>query len=209
MDAEPEQPAPPGEAPRVSARSRAVRDVALTLFAERGYHGTTMNDIARALGIRAPSLYNHLRSKQDLLREVIVETSEQVLADFHAAVAEAESVSDQLRRAVEAYVRRHATHRREALIVNRDLRSVEDPAGSEVRSRLREHEHAVRELIERGRAAGEFEVESPSIASFTILEMSVGVARWFRDDGRLTPDDVARMYGDFALRIVGSRASGA
>ena len=45
----------------------AVREVALRLFAEKGYHGTALSEVASALGIRTPSLYNHIDSKQELL----------------------------------------------------------------------------------------------------------------------------------------------
>ena len=57
-----------------SGRAGDIRDVALTLFAERGYLGTSMRDIASELGLRAPSLYNHLDSKQELLRDIMLRT---------------------------------------------------------------------------------------------------------------------------------------
>jgi AcrR family transcriptional regulator len=59
----------------------AVLDAALTLFAERGYHGTAVSQIAAHLGIRTPSLYNHMRSKQELLETVIGRTVDDVLDD--------------------------------------------------------------------------------------------------------------------------------
>ena len=184
-------------------RSGDVREAALTLFAERGYHGTTMNDIAGALGIRAPSLYNHISSKQEILREIITDTMDQVLADFEAATAGVNDVADRLRCATEVYVLRHAQHRREALIVNRETQSLEPPARSTARAKQDEYARRFRDLIEEGRAAGRFHVKSPRLAMFAILEMAVTVARWFRDEGPLSAREVAEEYGEFALRIVG------
>ena len=184
-------------------RSLDVREAALTLFAERGYHGTTMNDIAGALGMRAPSLYNHVPSKQEILRDIMVETQVQLLEEFERAVAGAEGPARRLEHAIEAFVLHHLTHRREALIGNREISSLDEPARTQVLDGRRRHVRAIRALIDEGRVAGVFTVDDPTVAAFTMLEMSVATARWFRDDGPLSADEVARQYGEFALRIAG------
>ncbi|HYZ55367.1 MAG TPA: TetR/AcrR family transcriptional regulator [Streptosporangiaceae bacterium] len=181
----------------------AVRDVALTLFAERGYHGTALSQIASALGIRTPSLYNHMRAKQDLLRDIVAETTEQVWADYVEAVDGVDDVVERLRRATKVYALRHATHRREALIVNRDLACLEEPARSQVLELRRRHARAIKGLIEEGVEAGRFAEQASTLAAFGILEMCVSIARWFREDGPLSAETVAEKYGDFALRIAG------
>ncbi|GAY08856.1 TetR/AcrR family transcriptional regulator [Pseudonocardia sp. N23] len=186
---------------RATVTSEAVVDAALTLFAERGYHGTALSQIAEALGIRTPSLYNHMRSKHDLLLVIVDRTTAAVLADFREAVEGVEDPVERLRRATRVYAFRHATHRREALVVNRDTGSIEEPHRTELQQRRREHEHAVRALITEGVDAGVFAVESPRLASFAIREMCVSVARWFSDDGPLDAAEVAEQYADFAVTI--------
>src|SRR5947208_11300394 len=98
-----------GTSPR-RPRVHDVREVALTLFAERGYHGTSMSDIAAVLGVRVPTLYSHIRSKQELLADIAVATTEAVLTDFELATDGVADMSERLRRAIEAYALRHATH---------------------------------------------------------------------------------------------------
>jgi AcrR family transcriptional regulator len=188
---------------RAAVTADAVLDAALTLFAERGYHGTAVSQIAASLGIRTPSLYNHMRSKQELLEAIIGRTVDGVLADFRTAVDEVSDPAERLRRAVRVYALRHATHRREALVANRDTASLPEPARTRVRQQERSHERAVRGIIADGVAAGDFRVESPALASFAILEMCLSIARWFRDDGARTAGQVADEYADFALRIAG------
>jgi AcrR family transcriptional regulator len=185
----------------VSAARDRVHDVALTLFAERGYHGTSMSQIAAVLGVRVPTLYSHIRSKQELLADIAVETTEAVLADFQRAVAEAGDPAEQLRLAIAAYALRHATHPRQALVVNRDIFSLEEPTRAAVLAKRQDHERAIRGIIATGVQTGAFHVTSPAIASFAILEMSVSIARWFREDGPLSAEEVARLYRDFALSI--------
>jgi len=193
---------------RAPARDRvteqSVRETALTLFAQRGYHGTALRDIANEVGIRTPSLYNHIESKQELLRGILLVTTEQVWSDFETAVEGVSDVGERLCRAVVTYALRHAIHRREALIVNRDVESLDQPARSEVMALRRRHERAVREIIVEGVGAGVFRVKDPFLASFGILEMCVSVARWFDPAGALSAEQVASEYGEFALRVVGA-----
>lgn len=191
-----------GERPPVN--SEAVLDAALTLFTQRGYHGTALSQIAEALGVRTPSLYNHMKAKQNLLLTIVERTVTGVLDDFRVATAGVEEPATQLYRATLVYAQRHATHRREALVVNHDTASLDEPDRSRIQALRREHEHAIRDIIARGAASGAFSVTSPALASFAIREMCVSIARWFRDDGPLSADEVARQYTDFALRIVGA-----
>jgi len=193
---------------RLALTRAVVLDAALTLFAERGYHGTALSEIAEMLQVRTPSLYNHMDSKHELLRSIVDRTTAGVLADFHEVVDPDDPPVEQLRKASEVYARRHATHRREALVVNRDTGSLEEPARGELQARRREHEHALRALIARGVEEGAFRVESPALASFAIRELCVSVARWFSDEGDLTAEAVADQYSLFALRIVGASGEG-
>jgi AcrR family transcriptional regulator len=190
--------------PRDRVTEQSVREAALTLFAQRGYHGTALRDIANEVGIRTPSLYNHIESKQELLRGILLTTTEQVWSDFETAVEGVSAVGERLRRAVVTYAMRHAIHRREALIVNRDVESLDEPARSEVMALRRRHECAVREIIIEGVGTGVFRVKDPFLASFGILEMCVSVARWFDPAGALSAEQVASEYGEFALRLAGA-----
>jgi Tetracyclin repressor-like, C-terminal domain len=110
---------------------------------------------------------------------------------------------ERLRRTVRVYALRHATHRREALVANRDTASLPEPARTRVRQKERDHERAVPAIICDGVGTDDFHVDSPALASFAILEMCLSIARWFRDDGARTAEQVADEYADFALRIAG------
>jgi AcrR family transcriptional regulator len=193
-------PAAPGD--RAAVTPATVRDAATTLFAEKGYHGTALSEVAARLRIRTPSLYNHMSSKQQLLETIVGRTLDDVLADFEAAVAGVDDPAERLRRATRVYALRHATHRREALVVNRDTTSLPEPGLTTMRERRRDHERAVRAIITDGAERGLFNVGNPGLASFAILEMSVSIARWFREDGPLIAQEVADEYAEFALRIV-------
>jgi AcrR family transcriptional regulator len=189
---------------RIRNRGTDVRDAALTLFAERGYHGTSMKDIAAAVGMRAPSLYNHVGAKQELLVEIVEATLVDLQRRHEAAVGSTSDVAQALRRAVEAHVRYHARHPREVRVGNRDLSALEPANRERLIGLRRRYARSWQALLQRGADEGRFDLPDPRLASYALLEMGIGVATWFRPDGPLSEDVVAYHYGDMALRLAGA-----
>jgi len=181
---------------------RAVLEAALQLFAERGYRVTTMADIGSALGVRGPSLYKHVTSKQDLLVEICESTMEELVARQRVALAPGGSCETRLRRAVEAHVRYHALHRERAFVGNRELDSLAEPARSRVLRQRRAYEQGLRAVIEQGCQEGFFTVPDVRLAAFAILDMGMGVSVWFREEGEHDVESLAFSYADLAVRMV-------
>jgi AcrR family transcriptional regulator len=192
---------PPAIRPPVTRA--AVRESALQLFAERGYQLTTMVDIGAALGIRGPSLYKHVGSKQELLAEIMTETMTTLIARQRAAVDAGGPPGVQLRRAVETHVRYHATHRAQALVGNREIESLAEPTRAEVVELRRTYELGLRAVIERGCAAGAFSTAHPRLVSYAILDMGMGLASWYRADGEYDVDTIAYAYANLAAQLAG------
>lgn len=189
------------EPPRLT-RDQIV-DAALTLFYERGYRRTTIDDIGRAVDVRGPSLYHHVGSKQEILADVMLGVMDSLLADHREAVARTGDVTEQLRLAIEAHVRYHAGHRREAFVGNREIGSLEEPSRSFFLGKRDEYERALRAILDRGAAEGRFDPEHTRLASYAMLDMGIGVATWFRPDGPVPVEELVRRYGELALRIAG------
>ncbi|GAA4984426.1 TetR/AcrR family transcriptional regulator [Yinghuangia aomiensis] len=187
-----------------SPRSDDIRAAALDLFTRRGYEATTMADIGAAVGIRGPSLYKHVASKQDLLAGLITGAMNDLLALHRAAVATTADPVERLRRATEAHVRYHARHRKEAFVGTRELRSLQEPHRSDVLALRAAYESGFRELVNAGVEAGRFRVASARLTSYAILDLGMGVAVWFREDGEIGEDAVVWEYGELALRIAGA-----
>ncbi|MEV8546530.1 TetR/AcrR family transcriptional regulator [Streptomyces sp. NPDC051572] len=180
-----------------------IQAAALELFTTRGYRATTMTDIGAAVGMRGPSLYKHVTSKQHLLAQIMLRTMDDLRSAHRVAVAGTDDPTERLRRATEAHVRYHARHRLEAFVGNREIRSLEEPSLSLVLARRAEYTHGFRVLVDAGVEAGVFQVQSRRLSTYAILDLGMGVAVWYREDGTLTEDQVVWQYGDFALRLVG------
>jgi AcrR family transcriptional regulator len=168
----------------------SVLDAARLLFADRGYHGTSMKDIAEALGVRAPSLYNHVASKQEILYAIMDKAMDRALAAQEEALDGVEDVSEQLRRATESLVLDFLRYPAEVTVCNTGDR----------------YAAQVRRIIEQGCRSGRFRTRTPQIAAYAVLEMGNSAKSWFRAAGRFTDSYVASEYGEFALRLVGAAA---
>src|SRR5881227_2813380 len=110
----------------MSARRAELTRAAARLFAEKGYHGTSVGDLADALGLQKGSLYSHIESKADLLWEVAREGA----AAFHVAldeVADDGPVVERIRAALRAHLRVVAEQLDIATVFIREWRYLEGP----------------------------------------------------------------------------------
>lgn len=93
--------------PRLPAarRRKQLLDVALRVFAERGFHPTSMNDLAEAAGVTKPVLYQHFGSKRELYLELLEEVGTQLRESIGKATSEAATPREQVERGFTAYFR--------------------------------------------------------------------------------------------------------
>jgi AcrR family transcriptional regulator len=196
--------------PRPATVSRAtVLDAACTLFATQGYRGTSMRDIAQVLGVRAPSMYNHVASKQDILYAIMDNAMDRAIAALEEALAGIDDVAEQLRRATESLVLDFLRFPAEVTVCNNEVRSLEPGNRIAIVAKRDQYAARVRAIIERGCRDGRFRTATPQLAAFAVLELGNGAKSWFRPSGRYTDVFVAREYGEFALRVVGCTVASA
>lgn len=188
-----------------SASQTRLLEAAVESFAVRGFHGTTTRDIASAAGMSPAAVYVHHRSKEDLLHLISRRGHERTLRLVQDAIASRDEPADQLRAFVRAFAAHHARHHTTARIVNYELAALTEAHLAEVAAVRRAIEHEVRSLVERGVEAGAFDVPDARMTALALLSLGIDVARWYRDEGSWTPEDVADHYADLALRMVGTR----
>jgi AcrR family transcriptional regulator len=166
-----------------------------------------MADIGAALGIRGPSLYKHVTSKQQLLVEIMVGTMEALLTAQRVATAAGGTADVRLRRMIEAHVRFHARHREQAFVGNREIDRLDEPHRQTVLGLRADYERGLQDVIREGVRGGAFGITDPKLASYALLDMGIGVATWFDANGAHSSEQVALMYADFAIAVVaGSRS---
>jgi AcrR family transcriptional regulator len=185
-----------------SPQRQRIREAAVALFEEQGYSGTRMSDIAARLGMQAPSLYNHVSSKQELLHEVMFTNMELMLEEHRLAVASTPVVVDKLRRAMEAHVRHCARFRAEMRISTHEVPSLEEPARGKLLQLRSDYSHVWVELLDQGVAEGEFRIRHTHLAANALIQMGVGVALWIRPLP-LSESELVYSLGEMALGAAG------
>lgn len=201
-------PAAPLLPPRATADGthRQVQEAALVLFADRGYHGVSVRELAAAARVPTSSVYAHVASKEDLLLELILLGHEEHRDRIRRGVLDADGgPGAQLRAAVRGHVSMHATYPLLATVANNELHALGDSARREVLAVRGEAERMLVDIIDRGQRLGAFDCEDTWLAMAAIGAMGIRVAAWFRPESGYTVDDVCDRYAEFALRIVGWR----
>jgi AcrR family transcriptional regulator len=191
-----------GTARTAPDRHAEILVAALELFATIGYRATTMAQIGDRIGIRGPSLYKHVASKQEMLVEIMVGMMTELLRRQRAALDAGGDVRARLERITAVHVQYHAEHRYEAFVGHREIDSLEEPERSRILELRREYESNFRELVQEGRERDVFHTSSDRWSSYAILDMGIGVSAWFNPAGSVSPDELAATYAEFALRML-------
>lgn len=189
--------------PVPDARTR-LATAAVDAFAARGFHGTTTRDISTTAGMSPAALYVHHRSKEELLFELARVGHLRVLEMVRSSVAPLAEPVEQLGQLVEDFVRDHAQEHTGARVINYELAALSPEHLAEIRTIRHEIDVVVRDVLDRGVAAGAFTTPDARMTALAILSLGIDVARWYRDEGRWTPDEVAAHYRLLALRMVGA-----
>ncbi|MEU1204571.1 TetR/AcrR family transcriptional regulator [Nocardia sp. NPDC005825] len=192
-------------------RSRAdetrarLLDAAIVAFAERGFHGSTTRDITSIAGLSTAAIYVHHRSKEELLYQVSRAGHENTLVRLRDALSSSDDPVEQLVAVMRDFAIDHARGHTGARVVNYELAALSPEHQREIKDVRRVIDTEMRQLIERGVTAGVFDNPNPRMAAVALLSLGIDLARWYRDDGPLSPEEIGDYYVDLALRIVGAR----
>jgi AcrR family transcriptional regulator len=171
----------------MSARRTELTRVAARLFAEKGYHGTSVGDLAEALGVQKGSLYSHIESKADLLWEVASEGA----AAFHAGldtVPEDGPVVDRIRDALRAHLRVVAEQLDVATVFVREWRYLEGERRDAFVAERRRYEERFRALFREGRELGELRTDlDDGTAALLALSAVNWAYTWLRPGSDTNP----------------------
>src|SRR5947208_626335 len=177
---------------RAAPREDRVRAAALRLFNEKGYHATSMRDIASEVGINKGSLYSYIRSKEDLLIPVFEQAMAVLLAQIEQITADGGlRPTQRLERAIHAHVIAVADNLDVLTVYLSEWRQLAAESLTTVRGHREGYAALFLQILEDGVASGEFRSIDTRIVMLGMIGMCNYLFRWYRPDGRLVPDQIA------------------
>jgi AcrR family transcriptional regulator len=182
---------------------QAVLDVAAELFAQRGFKGTNLRDVADVLGMSRPGLYYHFASKEQLLEAIIEEVT--ISGERNMAEAARHAVQDP-KDALRMVVLTNSRWILEHPTLFRMLDRVEVEMPPELLARHSKSKRTIvahlTDIIERGITKGQFRPVTPKVAAFALLGMCNWAAWWFKPNQSSDAHEVSVLLADFAMRML-------
>ncbi|MBB2199597.1 TetR/AcrR family transcriptional regulator [Gluconacetobacter sp. 1c LMG 22058] len=182
-----------------------INEVACRLFAQQGFARTSMRDIASAIGIRAPSLYNHIGSKEEVLNRIILAMFYAQYSDLISALAGAENPVEQVRKGIVAQIQFRIAHANAVVVAARETLELDADIKTEVLG-LRDRQYqAWADVVERGVRAGVFHVPSVRLASITMYDffnyLEINIL-YIQEN--ISDQELCNWYVELALKSLGS-----
>jgi len=185
---------------RYDRRRRELVDAAAHVFAERGYHATSVAGLLEATGLTAGGLYHYVAARDELLAMICDELMDPLLERAREIVATDEPAPEQLRSLLRAWLDHLARHLDHMRVFQQERHVIEtEPRWNEIRAKRLAFERIVDGVLERAERAGAVSIPDRRLALLALLGMVNHTSTWFRPDGRLDPREIADGYCDLLL----------
>jgi AcrR family transcriptional regulator len=188
------------------SRKRAILDAAAEIFHRKGYHATSIQDIAQEVGMLKGSLYYYIDSKHELLLEIITDVHAQAFSQLQEVVDADLPPAERLRQFTVRHAVYCASHRTGMGVFLHEYKAVEGPAKARVMAMRDRYEQLLSDIIIEGQEDGSFRKDAdPRLTVKLILGMINWLYHWYSDSGPLKPEQIGQAMADMALRGIEAR----
>ncbi|MEL6836483.1 MAG: TetR/AcrR family transcriptional regulator [Bacteroidota bacterium] len=182
------------------SKKQMIMEAAAKLFRDRGYSATSMRDLAKAVHLQASSLYNHIKSKQEILKEICFHNARHFLAGIEQIVQEEASPAQQLEALILLHLRVATSDATSITSFNDEWRHLEQPELEQFINLRKRYEAHFRDIIEKGIAAGDFRQVDPNIVMYTILSSLRWVYDWYRPERADSIEEIGQEIVSLVLK---------
>ena len=194
----------PSRAAQHQAKRDAVLHVAAQMFNERGFHATSLDDIAARLNVTKPTLYYYVKNKDAILLACVKKGLDMTLEGIDASRAAGGNAIDQLRACMRAYAE-VVTQPFGMCLIRVGDEEVPEPSRTELRCLKSEIDHAFRRLVEQGVQEGVLAPCDPKMAAFVIAGGLSWIGRWYQPQGAYSADQIIEQCTQLLLQGVLAR----
>lgn len=181
-------------------RTQDIIDAAAQIFHEQGYSDTSVHDIAEAVGILKGSLYYYIRSKEDLLFQVLSDVHDAFKGIVDRTRAIEGPAVERLRYYIGEHVIFNTQNVTKMAVFYHDYRSLSEKPLAEIVERRRYYEDYLRDLIAEAQKEGSVNRDlDPKLAAFTLFGMMNWVYHWYQPGGSWTPAQIGAQVASMAI----------
>ena len=178
---------------------------AVRIFGEKGYHATSMQNIADAVGLQKGSLYHYISSKEQLLFKIFERSTGALTQELEAIIASNDSPTDKLHRAIQAHLTALCEQLDTYTVYLSERRALSGRNHARVRAEGERHARLLEKIIQQGIASKDFRAVDTKMTAHAILGMCNWLYQWYSPEGRLSPHEIAEIFSDL---VVGGLARG-
>lgn len=170
---------------KITTRKEEIIAVASSLFKEKGYNAVSMRDIASAMDMKAASLYNHIRSKQEILSAIILEVAHEFTNGMQKVKALQETPIQKIQKIIELHIDITVNHSEGLAALNNDWVHLADAELQAFVKMREDYEENFRNIIKEGIKSGEIQSRHPEVILFSILSTLRTLYLWYQKRGKL------------------------
>ena len=173
---------------------------AAQIIREKGFHATSMQDLAEAVNLQKASLYHHVSSKQEILLALLDQALDLLIERMDNIIEQKLEPDEKLRKAISVYLSSLIEQRDLSSVLLLEHRSLEPVFRKRHIPRRDKLESLWRDVFQEGMEEGVFYASSAALTARTVLGVLNWTITWYRENGTLKPEELAEFYSDFFLR---------
>ncbi len=182
-----------------------ILSAAIALFYEQGYAQTTLDQIAKALGVTKPFIYQYYDSKNALLVEICSRAIRSANDTLSRTMTQKGTAAEKLETIIRDFTQTVLENQANAVIYSREEKELAPADRETIKALRRTFDHRLVDLLEEGVRRGEFVIEDLRLTSKVIGSIVGWSPVWFRAGGRLSKEDAAEKVSSLVLVMVGAR----
>ncbi len=168
-----------------------ITKMATKIFAEKGYHAGTLDDVARKLDVTRASLYYHVKNKEELLKGICNNFMGVALKNSKEILKSDLSAREKLQEYIRGQVIAAATRKELCIVLFEQANALNSRTLKKLKRQMRDFDQVLIEILKEGVKEGIFKINDIRLASFLILGTCFWTYHWFYSGGRLTPEQIA------------------
>jgi AcrR family transcriptional regulator len=179
---------------KTANRKDQIIEVGTRLFADRGYHAVTLDEVAEKLEVSKGTLYHHISSKEEILREICNRGMKKTTKEMLDIQKSDISPKEKVRKIVHMLVNNAALEWDKISVIWEQTSALPKRTQDAIRRQKKAVEVSLREILQEGVDKGEFKINDIKIAAFAIFGMCNWTYHWYQPERKSTPEQITGKF---------------